>query len=52
VKNQRSEIEYVCIREGFVEGFMNAYNLASLELGKLNNPEMNRFGTDFWQSSA
>jgi len=41
VKNQRSEIEYGCIREGFIEGFMNAYNLASLELGKLNNPEMN-----------
>ena len=41
MKNQTSEIEYDCIREGFVDGFMNAYNLASVELAKMGNPEVN-----------
>jgi hypothetical protein len=41
VKYERSEIQYGCIREGFVDGFMNAYNLASVELAKMENPEVN-----------
>lgn len=41
MKNQRSEIEYGCIREGFVDGFMNAYNLASVELAKIDSSEVN-----------
>ena len=41
MKNQRSEIEYGCIREAFVDGFMNACHLASVELAKMNNPEVN-----------
>lgn len=41
MKNQRSEIEYGYIRDGFVDGFMNAYNLATVELARLQNPEVN-----------
>jgi hypothetical protein len=41
MKSQRSEIECGCIREGFVDGFMNAYNLASTELVKMQNSEVN-----------
>jgi hypothetical protein len=41
MKSQRSEIEYGCIREGFVDGFMNAYNLVSTELVKMQNSEVN-----------
>jgi hypothetical protein len=37
----RTEVEYDSIHEGFVEGFMNAYNLVSLGLVQMQNSEVN-----------
>ncbi len=38
---RRTEADYDLIREGFIDGFVNAYNLTVTELGKLQSSEVN-----------